>query len=147
MTTPASHEAINRVEIDDGHQAEKTISLLDNLGIAASTLCLIHCLAMPFIVGMLPLIGLSCLESHESHLWLASAIVIFALTAIVPGYLRHKRMDILILMIVGVSLVLFASFGAEHLLGLSWELPLIAGGNLILVGTHLRNRGLCKCTH
>ena len=33
----------------------------DWLGIGASVLCAIHCAAMPFVVGLLPLIGLSFL--------------------------------------------------------------------------------------
>ena len=34
----------------------------DGLGVAASVLCAIHCAAMPFVVGFLPLLGLGFLE-------------------------------------------------------------------------------------
>lgn len=122
------------------------IASMDALGIAASSLCLVHCLAMPLVVGILPLLGLKFLEGHSAHVTLAFFVLTFALLAIVPGYLRHRRADILAMMLVGVGLVLYATFLAQFTLGESAEIPIITVGNLILVFTHLRNRALHKCT-
>ncbi len=132
--SPVSEEAI-----------EKAILSFDNLGIAASTLCLIHCMAMPFVIAFLPFLGLQFLEGHQSHIWLAGFIWTFALFAIVPGYLKHRKIGILIGMIVGLSFVSLAVFGANTLIGDRAELYSITLGNLILVGVHWKNRGLCKC--
>ncbi|HEY9718691.1 MAG TPA: MerC domain-containing protein [Trichormus sp.] len=122
------------------------IASMDTLGIAASSLCLVHCLAMPLVVGILPLVGLKFLEGHPAHVTLAFFVLTFALLAIVPGYLKHRRGDILAMMLVGVGLVLYATFLAQFTLGESAEIPIITVGNLILVFTHLRNRALHKCT-
>ncbi len=124
---------------------QKLIPSLDNLGIAASVLCLIHCIAMPFILALLPFMGLSFLESEEAHWVLAFFIIGFALVAIFPAYLKHKRPGILSAMIVGMLLVVFGAFFAEHTLGHAYEMPLLVVGNLILVATHWRNRSLIKC--
>jgi xanthine/uracil permease len=137
--TPAPHK--------HDHKTEQTIVSLDTLGIAASTLCIIHCLAMPFIIAALPFLGLQFLEGNLAHQVLAGFVLCFALFAVLPGYLKHRRTPVLIGMSVGLLLVLFATFGANHCLGETWELPLISIGNLLLVGTHLWNRGLLKCDH
>jgi hypothetical protein len=126
-------------------ELQKLIPSLDNLGIVASVICLIHCMAMPFILALLPFMGLSFLDSEEAHWVLAFFIIGFALVAIFPAYLKHKRPGILSAMIVGMLLVVFGAFFAEHTLGHAYEMPLLVVGNLILVATHWRNRSLIKC--
>ncbi len=124
---------------------EKLIPSLDNLGIVASVICLIHCMAMPFLLAALPFLGLSFLDTEEAHWVLAGLIVIFAMTAIFPAYLKHKKPSILAALIVGLSLVVYGAFFAEHTLGHAYEMPLLVVGNLILVAAHWRNRSLVKC--
>ncbi|PWT99010.1 MAG: hypothetical protein C5B53_05930 [Candidatus Melainabacteria bacterium] len=129
------------------HARAVAIGSFDNLGMAASTLCLIHCLLMPFVITMLPIVGWQCLESKHAHHILAAFVFAFAIFAIVPGYLKHRRTSILISTIVGLSLVLIATFLANGVLPESLELPLITVGNLILVATHWQNRKLTACDH
>jgi hypothetical protein len=129
------------------HADSVAIGSLDNLGMAASTICLIHCLLMPFVIAMLPVLGWQCLESKSAHHILAFFVFCFALFAIVPGYMKHKRSQILLSMIAGLSLVLIATFVCGPLLPESLELPLITAGNLILVATHWQNRKLSACEH
>lgn len=124
----------------------RAVLSLDNLGIAASVLCLIHCLAMPFLIAILPFLGLKFLDSHESHIWLGSAIIAFALFAIVPGYWKHKRVEILAGMIFGVGLVMIGSFFSHHFALEEVELPVVIAGNLTLVTTHILNmRQVRRC--
>jgi hypothetical protein len=128
-------------------EENRLVASMDALGICASTLCLFHCLAMPFVIGALPLLGLKFLEGHAAHVVLAGFVLAFALSAVVPGYLKHRRKDILFMMLAGLSVVLYATFIAQYTVGESWEVPLISIGNLTLVATHLRNRALCRCSH
>lgn len=100
---------------------------------------------MPFLLAMLPFLGLSFLDTEEAHWVLAILILGFALVAIFPAYLKHKKPGILAAMIVGIILVVFGAFFAEHTLGHKYEMPLLVVGNLILVATHWRNRSLIKC--
>jgi|GEM_PF-477183 len=122
---------------------EKTILSLDNLGIFASVLCLIHCLAMPFVVAAIPFIGMKWqwLQSETTENILIAFIIGFAVFAIIPGYFAHKKPLALAGLISGLALV-----GAVALLRgqfpANLELPLISAGNLLLVGTHLLNRKL-----
>ncbi len=125
----------------------KAILNLDNFGIVASSLCLVHCLVLPFVLLFLPFLGLQFLASNLAHKYLAFFVFLFALTAIVPGYLQHKNQYILYAMIFGLSLVLFASFATNNIMNDSYEVPLITIGNLVLVATHLKNRKLCAQLH
>ncbi|MDR3612211.1 MAG: MerC domain-containing protein [Candidatus Obscuribacterales bacterium] len=131
--------------MQNSHQASDNTLSMDTLGIVASTLCLIHCAAMPLVITFLPILGLRFLEGHAAHHFLAGFVVAFALLAIVPGYLKHRKTSVLLSMLAGVGIVLLATFGADRLFSENLELPLITVGNLIVVMTHLRNRGLCKC--
>ncbi len=129
------------------HSSRQAIVSMDSLGIIASTLCLIHCLAMPLVVAFLPLFGLQFLEGHGAHLALAGFVVAFGLLAILPGYMKHRKPAVLAGLVVGLTLVLSATFGYAVGLSESAELPLITVGNLVLVVSHLFNRQLCKCNH
>ena len=146
-STPDSPASSEHSHLPPG--LSKAILSFDNLGIVASVLCLIHCMAMPFLIALLPFLGWQFLDSHESHLILGSLIIAFALFAIVPGYLKHKSRRILTGMIIGAVLVLLGSF-FSHDFGMDdIELPLLVGGNLTLVATHLLNMRRVKscCDH
>jgi hypothetical protein len=67
----------------------------------------------------------------------------FALCAVLPSYFKHRDIHILLGMLSGLALVLFATFVSEGILGAAWEVPLISVGNIIVVLTHLRNRKIC----
>jgi hypothetical protein len=129
------------------HTTSTTIVSLDTLGITASTICIIHCMAMPFVIGMLPLLGWQFLEGKTAHHVLAAFVFTFALTAVVPGYLKHRRREVLAAMLLGLGLVLYATFAPAAILPDNLELPLITMGNIILVATHWRNRSLSLCKH
>jgi prepilin signal peptidase PulO-like enzyme (type II secretory pathway) len=129
------------------HQSAVAIVSLDNLGIAASSLCLVHCLAMPFVIAFLPLLGWQFLEGRPAHRILAFFVFSFAVFAVVPGYWKHKKTSVLLSMLFGLSLVLIATFTARQFMPERLELPLITLGNLILVATHWRNRALAECRH
>lgn len=115
---------------------------LDTLGIIASTICMVHCLALPVVLVAMPTVTARLMESDYTHFVLAGAVTAFCLLAIVPGYLRHNHKTVLGLMIAGLSLVLTATFFL-HPLGLEGlEMPLISLGNILVVIAHVCNRRL-----
>ena len=119
---------------------------LDLLGICASTICMIHCLATPVLLASLPLLGFDFLESDLTHKALAFFVLAFALLAVVPAYFKHRSFPVLLGIILGLTLVLVATFCCSET---AWEIPLISTGNIIIVLTHFRNRRLslaCKCS-
>jgi hypothetical protein len=82
----------------------------------------------------------SLLHDETTHYLLAFFVLTFCVSAIVPGFMKHGRLPVLALMMVGLSLVLFATFFAHPLLGESAEVPLITVGNLMVIASHLLNR-------
>jgi len=142
IATPEQREAHQ-----EHHEKVQRTLLLDNLGIAASTLCLIHCMAMPFLIAFLPFMGLQFLEGELAHRIIAGFVFLFAIFAIGPGYLQHRKKIVLYSTVFGLSLVAIALFIAGPMFGEQYEMPFITTGNLILVITHLKNRKLCQCAH
>lgn len=134
-------------EHQEKHDKIQRTLLLDNLGIAASTLCLVHCMAMPFLITILPFMGLQFLEGELAHRIIALFVFAFAIFAIGPGYLQHRKKIVLYSTIFGLTLVAGALLVAGPMFGEQYELPFITTGNLILVVTHLKNRKLCQCAH
>ena len=139
-------------QINHSHQTvdlstTQSIRSFDMLGIAASSVCLVHCLAMPFIISFLPLLGWQFLESKLAHEVLAIFVFAFAIFGIVPGYLKYKKASVLFGMVVGLGLVLTATCLCGFVLPEKMELPLITAGNLILVATHWHNHHLVSCNH
>ena len=82
----------------------------DWLGVGASVLCAIHCAAMPFVVGFLPLLGLSFLADPSFHQWMVAICLALALLAFVPGWRRHHRLAPAIIGMTGLGLITFAAF-------------------------------------
>lgn len=119
----------------------KVIAALDVAGMTASTVCLVHCLAMPVVIAMLPTFASQLFESEWFHIVLAFAVLIFCLLAFIPGYARHHDKRLILIGAAGLSFVFFATFVARYW-GEQIEISLVTVGNLILVGGHLLNRKL-----
>src|SRR5258708_9559269 len=60
------------------HASAVAIVSLDSLGMAASTICLVHCLMMPLIISMLPVFGWQFMASKGAHQFLAAFVIAFA---------------------------------------------------------------------
>lgn len=118
-------------------------SFLDSLGVATSVICVIHCAFIP-ILCLLPAVGYF---THDdlTHKVLAFWVSLFCLMAIGFGYPQHKRASVIVLMVLGLSLVLFATFG--HAIGLSegQEVVVISIGNLIVIRAHFLNKQMLSC--
>lgn len=114
----------------------------DTLGILAAVVCVVHCLALPVMAMALPALTSGTAHEDMTHYVLAGFVVAFCMFAIIPGYRQHRQREVLGGMIVGLGLVLFATFVAEPFFGEAWEMPLITVGNMIVVVAHLRNRKL-----
>lgn len=118
----------------------------DMFGMLAGVVCLIHCLLLPTVLSMLPTLAVIHLGHDSTHVLLFSWVVLFSLS-ILLGYKKHRQKNVLSLMLIGLCLVMTATF--HHALGFSetLELPIITLGNLILVLAHFMNRRIAKQLH
>ena len=106
-------------------------SLADRIGAVASFLCAIHCAALPFVLAILPLVGLSFLADHafeRGFVLFASAL---AMVALVNGYRRHHRPLPLRLALPGLMLLVLGVTVAENYPIIVHSLMVTCGGLLV----------------
>lgn len=117
--------------------------ILDYTGATVSWICAIHCLAMPFIISALPLIGLSFLADETTEWIIILISVIVALLSLLPSFLKkHRKFQSLALFVGGLGLI-----GLSHLYfedDLSWKLPFILSGAVLITSAHLLNLHYCR---
>jgi hypothetical protein len=120
-------------------QKSNTIALWDRIGISASTLCLIHCLLTPLMMGALPLLNLSGLLDQRVHQVLAVIIVLTCGLALIPGFRRHRRFAPLGVAVLGLALLFSGAFMHAPGWGHELEAPLTIAGGVVMVSAHLLN--------
>lgn len=96
VVPPAAHASPRRFAV-----------LVDRIGATASLLCAVHCMLLPFVLAMLPLIGLEFLAGHTFERIFVACAAILASASLVTAYRRHRRPHALFLMVPGILLLLF----------------------------------------
>ena len=119
------------------------IRFADYAGMAASALCLVHCLAMPLLLAAFPLLGLGG-EHHALHDALLLGVTAPVLLALVPGYLKHRDPVALMLGVAGLVCFLAAVFVLGPRIGEMAETVGAVVSSVLLLGAHLRNHRYCK---
>lgn len=112
-------------------------NLLDRWAIGLSALCLVHCLAIPVTLLVLPLFAHD-LISHQSAIhWILLVLALpLSAFALARGYRRHRYLPVIIAGVVGIGTMFV---GVAHLAGINAELPLSILGALCLVYAHVQN--------
>jgi hypothetical protein len=118
----------------------------DRLGATASFLCAIHCAALPFVIALLPLIGLSFLADHRFEAGFVAFASVLASVALISGYRRHRRRLPLLLAIPGlVLLMLGVTFMHSH--SLLVHSVLVTCGGFLVASAHFVNLRVDRGDH
>ena len=117
-------------------------SVLDQVAVALSGLCLLHCLLLPFAVAVLPFLG----QFSDDHLHVEMLVVVVpvSVVALYLGFRRHGHIGIVAWGLVGLSLLAVGGTIAHTLYGLLADRTLTVAGSLILACTHYRNFRLSR---
>lgn len=119
----------------------KVFSRLDAVGAALSTLCAVHCLAMPFVLAFLPAFSFLADEKWERGFCLT--LVLLASACLTHGCRQHRHWRVLLWLGVGVPLVLVAQWvlpdGSGHT---NIEAGIMFVGGLCIAAGHWHNRRL-----
>jgi len=120
----------------------------DFVGAFISSLCIVHCIALPLLVLMAPAIGtLFFVGEGATHAVLLGLVLMAAGMSFIPGYKVHKHKGPLALSLSGIGFLLGATFLAHDLLGHHWEPILAICGSGQLIAAHWLNHIKCKpCT-
>ncbi|MEO1039447.1 MAG: MerC domain-containing protein [Pseudomonadota bacterium] len=119
-------------------QARQTSSFADVMGVSASGLCILHCLALPLAAAALPLAG-ALAEAEWIHRLLVIMAALVAAFAFFTDRTGTGRAQFALLAGGGVALLVAGAF-VEVLH--DWETPLTVAGAVLLSIAHiLRWRG------
>jgi hypothetical protein len=112
-------------------------AVLDQVAVALSGLCLLHCLLLPFAVAILPFLG----QFSDDHLHAELLIVVLpvSIVALALGYRRHKRKGIVAWGLSGLVLLTIGGTIAHSMYGLIADRSLTVVGSVILAMAHYRN--------
>lgn len=128
----------------------KVQPILDRVAITTSSLCVLHCVALPLVTAFFPAALSALVHDHLFHQLLVLAVIPSSIIALLLGCRQHKDKTVLLLGVIGVLfLVLIALFGHE-MLGETWEKVSTVLSSLLIVAAHIRNHFLCQedsCTH
>lgn len=114
---------------------------LDALGVSASTICLIHCLATPILVSVSPLVGTTLLENEVYEGSFIFASIFLGFTSLRAGYTNtHKNKSPFLYLIIAITF--FAIGFIEH--DLIWSTALHSMGSISLAAAHIVNWKMTK---
>ncbi len=102
--------------------------------------CAIHCLAMPLLGAVLPLIGLSFLANERVEFILIASAIGLAIGSLAWGVRRHRNWRAFLVLIAALAFIVTAQTVVEG----TFEVVLYSIGGILLASSHLVNRHLCK---
>ena len=126
------------------HTPAKSTDWLDGAAIGLSGLCLLHCLALPFFAGVLPML-MPFTESHL-HAQILYFAVPLSIVAVGIGYARHRSPRVVIAAAAGLALLTVGATVAHGSLGVVADRLFTISGSLVLAAAHLWN-GLLSRRH
>ena len=125
----------------------------DKIGSVLSSLCAVHCLCLPVLVGLLPVIGLTFLASHTFEQIASVSMIVLAAACVWTGCRFHRQWGLLVLLGLGAVVVMdvqFADPAEADKTQTDWhEAVAMMAGGLLIAASHLLNRKLrarCHCS-
>ena len=112
--------------------------IFDKAGMAISFLCLLHCIALPLLMALLPWMSTSLGEDEGVHKACAAFVLPIGLMALASGYRQHRQGWIFCWGMAGLVCVGAAAV-AGHQLGESLEHSLSVLGSIQVVLAHYLN--------
>ena len=120
---------------------------LDKVAILLSGACLVHCLATPVLLTLLPILSSSILADdvlfHQILLW---AVLPISCAALLIGCRKHKNLSILATGAIGLGILLLVAFFGHDWFGITGEKIATSVGGIILATSHFLNYRACQTT-
>ncbi len=120
----------------------------DHVAIALSTICIVHCLAVPVVIALLPVLaltyGLNDAAFHIVMLWFVvpSSVLGFAF-----GYHAHRGAMIVLLGTVAIAVLAFTAFYGHGVWSTSVETAVNVAASVLLAVAHWRNFRAVRRAH
>jgi hypothetical protein len=127
-------------------------ALVDRVGAIASMLCAVHCALLPFVLTLLPLIGLEFLAGHTFERVFVACAALLACASLLTAYRRHRHPHALFLMAPGIVLLL-GGIVVDLDLHILVHTACVVTGGVLVASAHVVNLVLAHrhhhatCTH
>lgn len=115
---------------------------LDQVAIWLSGLCMLHCIALPFILIAVPLF--EQFSAGHFHLQMLVFVLPVSTIAFIAGYKRHRHPGMFVWGAVGMVLLIIGATWAHNEVGLVADRAMTISGSIILAAAHYVNSRLAK---
>ena len=119
-------------------------SRLDRAAIALSGLCVLHCLATPLLLVLLPFAGQ--LSANHFHLQMLALVVPASSVALGLGFRRHRNTGIVFAGLAGMLLLFAGATWAHTEIGIAADRMFTIAGSSILAIAHFYNGRRARCS-
>ncbi len=116
----------------------------DRFAIGLSSLCVLHCLASPLLVLLLPILTAIQFDDEVFHSWLLAAVLPTSLLSLILGCRKHQNHKVLMLGITGLAILFLALFLEDYEVGELLEKAATVLGALVVASSHYLNYSLCR---
>ena len=116
----------------------------DKAAIGLSLMCTIHCLAFPLLFVVFPSMASFQLDNEVFHFRMLLAVMPTSIYALTLGCKRHKRLHLLVIGLLGLTVLLLTAILPEPLLSESAEKLLTLVGAMLIGYGHVKNYRLCQ---
>ena len=126
------------------------ISLLDRSAIGLSFLCVLHCLAVPLTLILVPSLAALPIADERIHLLLVLLVLPTSTVALTLGCRQHGLKHILFWGLTGIMILILAAGLGEGVLGEYGEKLLTVVGSVLVAVGHILNFKCCRtasCDH
>ena len=123
---------------------------MDTAAVVLSGVCMLHCLALPIALTILPIVNVTLLDESTFHLIMMAVILPISVIALTIGCRQHTDKLTLFLGSVGLGVLTITAIFGHDLLGLTGERIVTSVGGLILAAAHIQNYLCCRnndCAH
>lgn len=115
-------------------------SVMDRVGIWASSLCALHCMLLPILLPAVPLIGATFFAEHWFERAILSLSMIVGFWALLSGFYRyHRQLYPLYTLLLGGLI-----YWNKDVFGHHYEPYTVLAGALLIIAAHVINMRLCK---
>jgi len=111
----------------------------DRIAIALSTICIVHCLAMPFVIAVLPLAAFAVGGDGHFHTLMLWFVVPTSVLGFGLGVRVHRRADIVALGAVAIAVLATTALWGHAAWDSSVEVFANVGASILLATAHWWN--------
>jgi drug/metabolite transporter (DMT)-like permease len=111
----------------------------DQAAIALSAVCIVHCLAVPVLIAVLPIAALSFGDATHFHALMLWLVVPTSVAGFGLGFRVHRRLGLVLLGAAGVAVLVAAALWGHSVWRESFEIGVSVVGGLILAAAHWLN--------